>query len=102
MTISTTPDQLRTTTRTVCKELDFYRPGPKPLIEECIELAIHAPAGSPRQTSRWPAIGDSDVRAAVEPAPSPGLDRPWLLGRVDGAITERARIVRSYRHDPRP
>ena len=39
------PDQLLTTTRTVRRRLDFERPVERELIEECIEIAIQAPAG---------------------------------------------------------
>jgi nitroreductase len=49
--IDMTPDELLATTRTVRKRLDFDRPVPRALIEECIELAIQAPSGS--NTQRW-------------------------------------------------
>ena len=37
-----TPDQLLSTTRAVRKRLDFDRPVPRELLEECIALALQA------------------------------------------------------------
>ncbi|WP_406269751.1 nitroreductase family protein [Nocardia sp. NBC_00881] len=51
MTLDLTPDELLSTTRAVRKRLDFDRPVPRELIEECIDLATQAPTGRNRQ--RW-------------------------------------------------
>lgn len=45
-----TVDEVLTTTRSVRKRLDFDRPVPREVIEECLELAIQAPTASNRQT----------------------------------------------------
>jgi nitroreductase len=65
MTLALTPDELLTTTRTVRKRLDFDRPVPRQLIEECIEIALQAPTGGLKQNWHWIVIGDPAVRAAV-------------------------------------
>jgi nitroreductase len=65
MTLALTPDELLTTTRTVRKRLDFNRPVPRPLIEECIEIALQAPTGGLKQNWHWIVIGDPAVKAAV-------------------------------------
>lgn len=65
MTLALTPDELLTTTRTVRKRLDFGRPVPRHLIEDCIEIALQAPTGSMKQNWHWIVIGDPGVKAAV-------------------------------------
>ena len=65
MTLSLSPDDLLTTTRTVRKRLDFSRPVPRALIEECIEVAVQAPTGGNKQIWHWMAIGDLEVKSAV-------------------------------------
>jgi nitroreductase len=65
MTLALAPDELLTTTRTVRKRLDFDRPVPRPLIEECIEIALQAPTGGLKQNWHWIVIGDPAVKAAV-------------------------------------
>ena len=65
MTLALAPDELLTTTRTVRKRLDFDRPVPRQLIEECIEIALQAPTGGLKQNWHWIVIGDPVVKAAV-------------------------------------
>jgi nitroreductase len=65
MTLALAPDELLTTTRTVRKRLDFDRPVPRQLIEECIEIALQAPTGGLKQNWHWIVIGDPAVKAAV-------------------------------------
>jgi nitroreductase len=57
-----TPDELLTTTRTVRKRLDFDKPVPRVLIEECLAIAFQAPNGGNMNAWRWIAIDD---RAAI-------------------------------------
>lgn len=61
----TTVDELLTTTRAVRKRLDFARPVPPEVIEECIELAIQGPTGSNAQGWRWVVVTDPDKRASI-------------------------------------
>jgi nitroreductase len=65
VTLALTPDELLTTTRTVRKRLDFERPVPRELIEDCIEIALQAPTGSLKQNWHWIVIGDERVKTAV-------------------------------------
>jgi len=65
MTLALAPDELLTTTRTVRKRLDFDRPVPRQLVEECIEIALQAPTGGLKQNWHWIVIGDPAVKAAV-------------------------------------
>ena len=58
-------DQLLSTTRAVRKRLDFNKPVPRELINECLELAIQAPTGSNSQTWRWLVIEDAGQRKAL-------------------------------------
>lgn len=60
-----TAEQLLTTTRAVRKRLDLDRPVDRSLIEECVELAMQAPTGSNRQTWRFVAVTDPDLRFEI-------------------------------------
>jgi|tagenome__1003787_1003787.scaffolds.fasta_scaffold19903958_1 nitroreductase len=58
-------DLLLTTTRSVRKRLDFSRPVPLSLIEECLTVALQAPTGGNRQRWKWVIVTDQDKRAAL-------------------------------------
>ncbi|AHH99173.1 nitroreductase family protein [Kutzneria viridogrisea] len=58
-------DQVLTTTRTVRRGLDFDRPVDVELIEQCLELACHAPNGANRQDWRFLVLDDPAVKAEV-------------------------------------
>jgi nitroreductase len=64
-TLPLSPDELLTTTRTVRKRLDFDRPVPRQLIEECIDIALQAPTGSVKQNWQWIAVSDPDTKQAL-------------------------------------
>lgn len=53
-----TPDELLTTTRTVRKRLDYERPVPRAVVEECLTVALQAPNGGNLNGWRWIAIDD--------------------------------------------
>ena len=63
MALPSSPDELLTTTRSVRRRLDFDRPVPRELIEECLDLALQAPNGSNLQLWQWVVVDD---RALVE------------------------------------
>ncbi|MET9451680.1 nitroreductase family protein [Streptomyces cinerochromogenes] len=65
MTLDLTPDQLLSTTRAVRKRLDFSRPVPRKLIEECVDLATQAPTGRNRQRWHFLVVTDEDQRMVV-------------------------------------
>ncbi len=58
-------DELLSTTRAVRKRLDFDRPVPREVINECLELAIQAPTASNGQTWRWMVVDDPAKKAAI-------------------------------------
>ncbi|GAA2365143.1 nitroreductase family protein [Streptomyces cuspidosporus] len=65
MTLDLTPDQLLSTTRAVRKRLDFTRPVPRELIEECVDLAVQAPTGRNRQRWHFLVVTEPEQRRAV-------------------------------------
>lgn len=58
-------DHLLTTTRSVRKRLDFARPVPRAVIDECMEVALQAPTGSNAQRWRWIIVSDAGRRRAL-------------------------------------
>lgn len=60
-----TPDELLTTTRAVRKRLDFDRPVPRALIEECIAIAMQAPTASNSQPWEFVVVEDPQLKAGV-------------------------------------
>ena len=55
-----TADKLLTTTRSVRKRLDYSRPVPLDVIQQCIEIAIQAPTGSNQQGWSFLIVTDAD------------------------------------------
>ena len=58
-------DALLSTTRAVRRRLDFERPVPREVINECLELAVQAPTASNSQTWRWVVVDDADMRGKL-------------------------------------
>jgi len=58
-------DRLLSTTRAVRKRLDFTRPVPRDVIQDCIRLSQQAPTGSNRQGWRWLIVTDAEKRKAL-------------------------------------
>ena len=58
-------DRLLTTTRSVRRRLDFDRPVPSALIEECLTVALQAPTGGNLQVWRFVVVTDPRKRAAI-------------------------------------
>ena len=58
-------DKLLTTTRSVRKRLDFSRPVPRSVIEECIEIAFQAPTGGNIARYHFVVVTDPGKRAGV-------------------------------------
>ncbi|MEV4364206.1 nitroreductase family protein [Nonomuraea sp. NPDC049625] len=65
MTLDLTPDELLSTTRAVRKRLDFTRPVPRELIEQCVDLAVQAPTGRNRQRWHFMVVTEAEQRRAV-------------------------------------
>jgi len=58
-------DRLLTTTRSVRKRLDYSRPVPASLIQECIDVAIQAPTGSNQQGWSFMVVTDAAKKSAL-------------------------------------
>jgi nitroreductase len=65
MTLNLTPDELLSTTRAVRRRLDFDRPVPRHLIEECVDLATQATTGRNRQRWHFVVVTEPAQRRAV-------------------------------------
>ncbi len=63
--LSLTNDELLSTTRAVRKRLDFDKPVPMSVIEECMNLAVQAPTGSNAQGWQFMFITDEAKRAQI-------------------------------------
>ncbi len=55
-------DKLLTSTRSVRKRLDYSRPVPLDVIQQCIEIAIQAPTGSNQQGWSFLVVTDADKK----------------------------------------
>lgn len=64
-TVSLTPDELLTTTRSVRKRLDLDRPVERSVIEECLNIALQAPTASNMQHWQFVVVTDAAKRAAL-------------------------------------
>jgi nitroreductase len=58
-------DQLLTSTRSVRKRLDFDRPLPPELIQECLEVALQAPTGSNSQGWHFVVVTEPATKLAL-------------------------------------
>jgi len=63
--LNLTNDQLLATTRAVRKRLDFDRPVPNAVIEECMHYALQAPSGSNAQGWHFVFVTDAGKRRAI-------------------------------------
>jgi nitroreductase/ketosteroid isomerase-like protein len=59
------PDLLLQTTPSVRKRLDLTRPVEREVIEECMDLAVHAPNGSNQQPYRFLFVDDAERKQAL-------------------------------------
>ncbi len=64
-TLDLSPDELLTTTRAVRRRLDFDRPVPQEVVEECIRIALQAPSGSNARGWHFLLIGDPSKRERI-------------------------------------
>jgi len=64
-TLDLLPDELLTTTRAVRRRLDFDRPVPRELVEECVRIALQAPSGSNARGWHFVVVGDPKKRERI-------------------------------------
>lgn len=60
-----TATEALSTTRAVRRRLDLDRPVEREVVDECLELALQAPAGSNRFRARFVIVSDPDKRAGI-------------------------------------
>jgi nitroreductase len=96
------PDLILQTTASVRKRLDLTRPVDRSLIEECLELAVHAPNGSNQQSYRFVFVDDAERKAALadiyRAAMQAFIDRPRTEApedNVDRSNPRQQRIAES-------
>jgi nitroreductase len=65
MKLGLSVDEVLTTTRAVRKRLDFGKPVPRAVLEECLEIALQAPNGSNRNEWRWLIVDDPALIAKL-------------------------------------
>jgi nitroreductase len=102
MTLTLSPDELLTTTRSVRKRLDLTRGVPDELVDECLTIALQAPSGSNRQGWHWLVITDTAKRKAIgaiyQRAVAHYLASSGAAGRLFQDEAERAAVQRRV-HD---
>jgi len=67
-------DHVLTTTRSVRKRLDFSRPVPETLVQECIDISLQSPTGSNAQGWRVMVVTDAAKRKALADLYKKGFD----------------------------
>ena len=93
-------DALLTTTRAVRKRLDFEKPVPRALIEECLQIAFQAPNGGNMNSWRWIVLDDRDLIAKAAEIYNGGLDdyiESFDASGYPGAAVPRSRQDRFLR-----
>jgi nitroreductase len=80
-------DALLTTTRGVRRRLDFTRPVPREVIEECVEIALQAPVGNALQKQHFIVIADAEKKRRIA-----DLYRKACLPYLDAKDAEVARL----------
>ena len=66
MKLNLSADEVLTTTRAVRKRLDFDKPVPREVVEECLQLALQAPTGSNQQGWQWIFVTDPAKKKALQ------------------------------------
>ena len=93
-------DELLTTTRSVRKRLDYSRPVPPELVQECIDLAIQAPTGSNQQGWSFVVVTDPAKKKALADLYRKGFSMYAQMpqqdhGAGDLRTQQRSRVVDS-------
>jgi nitroreductase len=93
-------DTLLTTTRSVRKRLDFSRPVPRELIEECLEIAVQAPTAKNAQAWRFIVVVDPEQRAALGAVYKRAFLEEWgSLDAISEPVeSETSRMMASVRY----
>ena len=99
------PDVMLMTTPSVRLRLDLERPVPREVIEQCLDVAVHAPNGSNTQPYKFLCIDDDERKLAIaelyRTAMQEFIDRPRTDApedNVDRTTERQQRIARSVFH----
>ncbi|OKI06240.1 nitroreductase [Streptomyces sp. CB02923] len=82
-------DGLLSRTPTVRRRLDLSRPVPRPLLAECLQLALHAPNGGNRQSWHFVVIDDPATKAGIARYYKSASDA-YLATTSSAAMSEKA------------
>jgi nitroreductase len=89
-TLDLSPDELLTTTRAVRRRLDFDRPVPLALVEECVKVALQAPSGSNARGWHFVVIGEEEKKTAIADFYRQGFEQYRTLPISAHALAEQA------------
>ena len=99
------PDELLMTTPSVRLRLDLERPVEREVIEQCLDVAVHAPNGSNTQPYKFVCVDDPERKLAIaelyRDAMSEFVNRPRTDApedNVDRTTEKQQRIARSVFH----
>ena len=99
------PDVMMMTTPSVRLRLDLERPVERAVIEQCLDVAVHAPNGSNTQPYRFLCVDDPERKLAIadlyRSAMQEFIDRPRTDApedMVDRSTEEQQKIARSVFH----
>jgi|1185.fasta_scaffold05351_2 nitroreductase len=103
--VVTDPDVVLMTTPSVRLRLDLRRPVPRAVIEQCLDVAVHAPNGSNAQPYRFLFVDDAERKHAMadlyRTAMQEFMDRPRTAApedNVDRTTERQQRMARSVFH----
>ena len=83
-------DEVLRTTRSVRRRLDFERPIPPEVLEECIEIATQAPTGRNAENWRFLIVTDETKKAAIGDLYLRALARLVESRRLEAKATQQA------------
>ena len=83
-------DEVLRTTRSVRRRLDFERPIPPEVLEECIEIATQAPTGRNAENWRFLVVTDETKKAAIGDLYRRALARLVESRRLEAKATQQA------------
>lgn len=81
-------DKLLTTTRSVRKRLDYSRPVPRHVLQECIDIAIQAPTGSNQQGWSFVVVTDAAKKKALADLYRKGFELYAQMPRPEREATD--------------
>jgi len=93
-----TADKLLTTTRSVRKRLDYSRPVPLEVIQQCIEIATQAPTGSNQQGWSFLIVTDAGKKKRLADLYRKGVEIYAQMPQPERRTRQRPRVLMSSLH----